>query len=134
MYAIRSYYAVHDGIDLKLAHQKVGDMTKDSAEKNLISNAILYAAKNLGVITSYSIHYTKLYEGPGTFYPQILPGEGTWGRRAYRAERNRCHGGSDTRGGRGYHRRSRRRDAGPAQGQALAAWRTRAQEERRQER
>jgi len=40
---------VHDGIDLKLAHQKVGDMTKDSAEKNLISNAILYAAKNLGV-------------------------------------------------------------------------------------
>ena len=73
MYAIRSYYAMS-----KILHENVGDYVSESKADILIcygnnSRYIAEKAKSNGmqdvmfsesksVITSYSIHYTKLYE------------------------------------------------------------------------
>ena len=61
MYAIRSYYDIA-GILYMDRHAPAGAKTMGQA----VNNASLYGLGMLiGVITSYSIHYTKLYEDSG---------------------------------------------------------------------
>ena len=63
MYAIRSYYVYRVG-NIK----NVGDMSEDTPGSDLIKQILLDDRDDLvflqawGVITSYSIHYTKLYD------------------------------------------------------------------------
>ena len=72
MYAIRSYYALAElGKDVSLAGFRKGHAPKHLVEKsvdqNLLQSRVMEAVVNdmyieALVITSYSIHYTKLYE------------------------------------------------------------------------
>ena len=72
MYAIRSYYA-NDTFDFRrvLTHVQLG-------HHDLVTEAFADLADRgfrarPHVITSYSIHYTKLYDEPGQFYKRELP-------------------------------------------------------------
>ena len=72
MYAIRSYYAGREFFSFAIALQNllfglfqplVGMAADKLGSKRIILvGAIVYAAGLYLVITSYSIHYTKLYE------------------------------------------------------------------------
>ena len=59
MYAIRSYYAFY-----LWTHEQVRELLPDElAELAIRAYGITPAGNFEGVITSYSIHYTKLYDG-----------------------------------------------------------------------
>ena len=59
MYAIRSYYALQQRIDeLEAEYQ----LLKERKDYLVQRNGDLESRLNEVVITSYSIHYTKLYE------------------------------------------------------------------------
>ena len=58
MYAIRSYY---EGVGAVLEQAEVSEITKKFISL-VASNRRLFALAAIFVITSYSIHYTKLYE------------------------------------------------------------------------
>ena len=69
MYAIRSYYAKEMGVKVvistdahsprALANMRYG---VDQARRGWLTREDVLNTRSLGVITSYSIHYTKLYE------------------------------------------------------------------------
>ena len=59
MYAIRSYYA--SALVIAGTTGEPATMSDDE-KKALLKFAVKQAAKRVPVITSYSIHYTKLYD------------------------------------------------------------------------
>ena len=66
MYAIRSYYEIcdeHPELEEKTANlfQSISAENADEILSQVMADANI---RELGVITSYSIHYTKLYESP----------------------------------------------------------------------
>ena len=63
MYAIRSYY---DFADFGLQPLRQNRAAGDDADQNQVLGALVFFKDFVGdaVITSYSIHYTKLYDRP----------------------------------------------------------------------
>ena len=61
MYAIRSYYVEINDLIFRGSYPRIYDqgIRPETFYKNYIST---YIEKDVSVITSYSIHYTKLYD------------------------------------------------------------------------
>ena len=79
MYAIRSYYA------------QVGDAVDPEAVRLLADRVVGKGDEVVGVITSYSIHYTKLYEP----YTSVLLGEQAASKPAARGSTPRTRAFAD---------------------------------------
>ena len=58
MYAIRSYYVAYKRILLKLSGESLMGEQEYGIDQTMLNDY----AEQINVITSYSIHYTKLYE------------------------------------------------------------------------